>query len=183
MVKNTIEQFDEIVAGCQALFLKKHADYGSAWRILRPSSLTDQLYIKASRIRQLEENDTQMVEDSIDSEYVGLINYCVMAMIQLELGAEVDIKMDAADLKRHYSREIEITRSLLQAKNHDYGEVWREMRISSITDLILMKILRIKSIEDNNGQTLVSEGLAANFRDIINYAIFALILRSETIKV
>ncbi|MFN7118016.1 MAG: DUF1599 domain-containing protein [Saprospiraceae bacterium] len=174
-MQQTLQQFDDIIARCKAIFTKKNQDYGTAWRILRPSSLTDQLYIKAKRIRSIEEKQVQKVEDSIESEFIGLINYSVMALIQLELPADAPLEMETAATEALYDAQIEQTRDLMIAKNHDYGEVWREMRVSSMTDLILMKLLRIKQIEDNEGKTLISEGLEANYRDIINYAIFALI--------
>jgi len=174
-VQQTLQQYDEIIARCKAIFTKKNQDYGTAWRILRPSSLTDQLYIKAKRIRSIEEKQTQKVEDSIESEFIGLINYSVMALIQLSLPENAALEMDAVATEKLYNEQIQQTKDLMIAKNHDYGEVWREMRVSSMTDLILMKLLRIKQIEDNDGKTLISEGLEANYRDIINYAIFALI--------
>jgi len=177
----TMQQFDTLIQECKTLFLAKHSDYGSSWRILRPSSLTDQLYIKASRIRQIEESGTQKVSDDIREDYQGLINYSVMALIQLRHGAaHEDIDADTQWLSTAYDQEIQITRTLLQNKNHDYGEVWRKMRMSSYTDLILMKLLRIKRIEDNLGHTEVSEGMDANYQDIINYSIFALIKKMET---
>ncbi len=179
MVRDTLDQYDKILANCKDLLLAKHRDYGSSWRILRPSSLTDQLYIKASRIRQIEESGIQKVEDPVEDEYRGLINYCILAIIQLTLGSYEDLDISTEQLNKHFDREVNITRDLLEAKNHDYGEIWREMRVSSYTDLILMKLLRIKSIEDNDGVTEVSEGLPANYRDIINYSVFALIKLSE----
>ncbi len=178
-MKNTLEQFREVTDKCRDLFLKKTADYGTAWRILRPSSITDQLYIKALRIRSIEEKGKQEVADSIDSEFVGLINYCVLAMIQLSMPADAPLELKASEVAALYDRQIAENIRLLQAKNHDYDEAWRLMRISSMTDLILQKLLRIKQIEDNAGQTIVSEGLEANYRDIINYAAFALIRLSE----
>lgn len=171
----TLEQFRETVLRCRELFLKKTADYGTAWRILRPSSITDQLYIKALRIRSIEEKGAQKVADSVESEFVGLVNYCVLALIQLALPADAPLELSPEQTAGLYDQHIEENIRLLQAKNHDYGEAWRQMRISSMTDLILQKLLRIKQIEDNAGKTLVSEGLEANYRDIINYAIFALI--------
>jgi len=174
-VQQTLQQYDAVVGRCKTLFLQKNQDYGTAWRILRPASLTDQLYIKAKRIRSIEEQQTQRVEDSIESEFIGLVNYSLMALIQLQLPPNAPLELDAAETERLYNAQIQITRDLMIAKNHDYGEVWREMRVSSMTDLILMKLLRIKQIEDNAGRTLVSEGLDANYRDIVNYAIFALI--------
>ncbi len=178
-MEKTLEQFREVVSRCRDLFLKKTADYGTAWRILRPASVTDQLYIKALRIRSIEEKREQMVADSVESEFVGLVNYSVLALIQLELSEEAPLELDAKKVAELYDRHIAENIRLLQAKNHDYGEAWRLMRVSSMTDLILQKLLRIKQIEDNAGQTLVSEGLEANYRDIINYAVFALIRLSE----
>jgi Nucleotide modification associated domain 1 len=178
-MKNTLQQFQEVVQHCRDLFVKKTADYGTAWRILRPSSITDQLYIKALRIRSIEEKGSQQVEDSVESEFVGLINYSVLAMIQMTLPADAPLELNAQEVARQYDRQMAENIRLLAAKNHDYGEAWRLMRISSMTDLILQKLLRIKQIEDNSGQTIVSEGLEANYRDIINYAAFALIRLSE----
>ncbi len=178
-MEKTTQQFQEIIARCRALFLKKTADYGTAWRILRPSSITDQLNIKALRIRSIEEKGTQMVDDPVESEFVGLVNYSVLALIQLELPADAPLQLDTEQVAALYDAQIAANLRLLQAKNHDYGEAWRLMRVSSMTDLILQKIMRIKQIEDNAGQTLVSEGLEANYRDILNYAVFALIRLNE----
>lgn len=178
-MSQTIARFQQVCADCRELFLKKTTDYGTAWRILRPSSLTDQLYIKALRIRNIEEKGAQQVADPIENEYVGLINYSVMALIQLELGPDAPLDLDAQWVAQAYDRHIAENVRLLSAKNHDYGEAWRLMRVSSMTDLILQKILRIKQIENNQGKTLASEGLEANYRDIINYAAFALIRLSE----
>lgn len=174
-MEQTSQQFREVVAECRTLFLKKTADYGTAWRILRPASITDQLYIKALRIRSIEEKGQQRVPDTIESEYIGLLNYSVLALIQLDLQPDAPLELSVAEVSRLYDQEIEENLRLLDAKNHDYSEAWRLMRVSSMTDLILQKLLRIKQIEDNAGQTLVSEGLEANYRDIINYAAFALI--------
>lgn len=174
-MENTIQQFQKIVASCRALFLKKTADYGTAWRILRPASITDQLYIKALRIRSIEEKGAQQVADSIESEFVGLVNYSILALVQLKLPPDAPTELAADEVARLFDQEINENMRLLQAKNHDYDEAWRLMRISSMTDLILQKLLRIKQIEDNAGRTQVSEGLEANYRDIINYAVFALI--------
>ncbi len=173
-------QYDAVVKRCQDIFLKKTHDYGTAWRILRPSSLTDQLFIKAKRIRSIGEKSRQMVEDSIEGDFIGLVNYAYMALIQLELGEEEELELSPEQAQVLYEKQVEIVRNLMIAKNHDYGEAWRDMRISSITDLILMKILRIRQMEDNKGKTLISEGLDANYADIANYAIFALILLSES---
>ena len=182
-MQKTLKQFDDIIARCKEIFLKKTKDYGTAWRILRPSSLTDQLFIKARRIRSIEEKGKQKVDESVDVEYLGLINYSVLALIQLELAEDAPLEMDPTEVEGLFDTYVQNTRDLLEAKNHDYGEVWREMRISSMTDLILMKLLRIKQIEDNKGKTLISEGLDANYYDIINYAVFALILLSEMSEV
>lgn len=179
---NTLVQFDAVVAKCKEIFLKKTRDYGTAWRILRPSSLTDQLYIKAKRIRTLEKNKTQKVDDPIDGEYQGIVNYAIMALIQLETGEELGIELSAADAEKLYDTQTQIIRDLLARKNHDYGEAWRDMRMSSFTDMILMKLLRIKQIEENEGKTLISEGLDANYQDIVNYAVFALIKMGEEVE-
>lgn len=180
-MSRTLQQYDEVVNRCRALFLQKQDDYGTSWRILRPTSLTDQLYIKAKRIRSIEEKGEQRISDSIDEEFIGLVNYSIIALIQLELAADSPLELPGATAAQLYDEQLAYTRELMQRKNHDYGEVWREMRISSMTDLILAKLLRIKQIEDNQGKTLASEGLEANYRDIINYAIFALIkLREST---
>lgn len=175
IMEKTRQEFRTIVSRCRDLFLKKTQDYGTAWRILRPSSITDQLYIKALRIRSIEQKGEQRVADSVESEFVGLVNYCVLALIQLELPPDAPLELGAEQVGALYDHHIEENIRLLQAKNHDYDEAWRLMRISSMTDLILQKLLRIKQIEDNAGQTQVSEGLEANYRDIINYAVFALI--------
>ncbi|NEV93554.1 DUF1599 domain-containing protein [Psychroflexus sp. YR1-1] len=172
---NTNEQFDLIIKDTRTLFVKKTKDYGTAWRILRLTSLTDQIFIKASRIRSLQENDTQKVEENEDSEFIGIINYSIMALIQIELGISEKADLSADEAVIQYNLQVEKAKALMIDKNHDYGEVWRKMRVSSLTDLILQKLLRIKQIEDNAGQTLVSEGIEAGYLDIINYAVFALI--------
>ena len=174
-MSNTDQQYDAAVAICQSLFEKKMHDYGCAWRILRTSSLTDQIFIKAQRIRTLQQNKTQKVDEGQVSEFIGIVNYCVMALIQLEKGVVEQPDMDAKTVMGHYSDQLSQTKSLMEDKNHDYGEAWRDMRVSSLTDLILQKLLRVKQIEDNNGHTLVSEGLSSNYQDMINYALFALI--------
>ena len=178
-MQKTLEQYDAMVENCREVFVKKTRDYGTAWRILRTSSLTDQIYIKAKRIRSIEEKQAQRVSDSVETEFVGLVNYSVMALLQLHLPEKVPLELDPEEAEKLYNLQIEQVRQLMIDKNHDYGEVWREMRVSSMTDLILMKLLRIKQIEDNDGKTLISEGLDANYMDIINYAIFALIKLSE----
>lgn len=179
-MEKTLEQFRLVAGRCRDLFLKKTADYGTAWRILRPASITDQLYIKALRIRSIEEKGVQKVADSVESEFIGLVNYSVLALIQLELPEDAPLDLDTGRVAELFDQHLEENLRLLQSKNHDYGEAWRLMRVSSMTDLILQKLLRIKQIEDNAGQTLVSEGLEANFRDIINYAVFALIRLGES---
>jgi hypothetical protein len=178
-MEKSLLQYDAAIGECRELFEKKTADYGTAWRILRPSSLTDQLFIKARRIRQIEENGKQVVSDSISDEFVGLINYSFMAIIQLELKSDALLELPPREALVLYNRFAQETRALFIQKNTDYGEVWRDMRTSSYTDLILMKLLRIKQIEDNSGKTLVSEGLKANYQDIVNYAAFALIKFAE----
>lgn len=179
MASKTLQQFNEAVRTCKDIFIKKTKDYGTAWRILRPSSLTDQIFIKARRIRSIEEKGTQKVNEGVETEYIGLVNYCVMALIQLELPESEGLELPMKQAESLYDSHIHKTRDLMMAKNHDYGEVWRDMRVTSITDLILQKILRIKQIEDNKGKTLISEGLDANYQDIINYSIFALIKLNE----
>jgi len=179
-LNKTEEQYNSIVTRASDIFIKKTKDYGTAWRILRPSSLTDQLFIKAARIRSFEEKGVQKVKESIEGEFIALINYSVMALIQLELDSgmeNLDLTLD--EVTKLYNDHLGYTLELMKKKNHDYGEAWRDMRTSSMTDLILMKLLRIKQIEDNDGATLISEGLDANYHDIINYAIFALIQLSE----
>ncbi len=177
---NTSQQFDDVVAHSRNLFEKKMHDYGSAWRILRLKSLTDQIFIKAQRIRSIEDKGTQKVADSIEGEFIGILNYSIMALIQLKLGVAEQPDMDTPTALAAFDEEVAETKQLMMAKNHDYGEAWRDMRISSYTDLILQKLLRIKQIEDNAGKTLVSEGLEANYRDMINYAVFALIKFAES---
>jgi hypothetical protein len=175
-MKNTSLEYDTIVRICRALFINKMKDYGSAWRILRLPSLTDQIFIKAQRIRSLQENEVRKVDEDESSEFIGIINYSIMALIQLDLGIASQPDLDVEKATELYDVKIKETRELMEAKNHDYGEAWRDMRVSSLTDLILQKILRVKQIEDNKGKTLVSEGIGANYQDMINYAVFALIL-------
>jgi len=174
-MSNTSSQYDAIITLCKRIFSKKMVDYGSAWRILRLPSLTDQIFIKAQRIRSLQQNETQKIEEDDISEFIGIINYCVMALIQIEHGVSDQPDMHVEDAISYYDEKIKETKTLMEAKNHDYGEAWRDMRVSSLTDLILQKLLRVKQIEDNKGQTLISEGVDANYKDIINYAVFAMI--------
>jgi hypothetical protein len=175
-MKNTSQEYDAVVAVCRDLFTKKMKDYGSAWRILRLPSLTDQIFIKAQRIRSLQENDVRKVNEDESGEFIGVINYSIMALIQLELGVVEQPDLDVIKATELYDAKIKETKELMENKNHDYGEAWRDMRVSSLTDLILQKLLRVKQIEDNKGKTLVSEGIDANYQDMINYAVFALIL-------
>lgn len=159
--------------------MKKAQDYGTAWRILRTTSLTDQIFIKANRIRSIEEKGVNKVDDPIDLEYIGIINYCIMALIQLEMGTDGELELPIDKVESLYDQNFNAAQKLMTEKNHDYGEAWRDMRVSSMTDLILMKILRIKQIEENDGKTIISEGLDANYTDMINYAVFALIKLKE----
>lgn len=176
MNQHTLDAFNDIISECRTLFERKTRDYGTAWQVLRSPSLTDQIYIKAARIRSIEEKGAQRVSDSVRDEYIGMINYCVMALIQLSGEAKSEVpNLSLEQALTLYDTQVNINRQLLADKNHDYGEAWREMRVQSFTDLILMKLLRIKQIEDNNGKTLVSEGVDAGYRDIINYTVFALI--------
>jgi hypothetical protein len=179
-MQNTSKEYDKVVHVCQELFSKKMKDYGCAWRILRLPSLTDQIFIKAQRIRGLQQNAVQKVDEGAASEFVGIINYCVMALIQIEKGVVEHPDLTFEEAVALYDDKIAVTKQLMQDKNHDYGEAWRDMRVSSLTDLILQKLLRVKQIEDNAGHTLVSEGIDANYQDMINYAIFALIHLNES---
>jgi len=179
-MQKTTEQYDNVIGRCRELFINKMKDYGSAWRILRLPSLTDQIFIKAQRIRQLQENDTRKVDEDEIPEFIGIINYSIMALIQLEQGVVENPDLNASEAIELYDRHINETKALMEDKNHDYGEAWRDMRVNSLTDLILQKLLRVKQIEDNKGKTLVSEGIDANYQDMINYAVFALILIKES---
>jgi hypothetical protein len=174
-MQNTSKQYDKIISMCRDLFTKKMKDYGSAWRILRLPSLTDQIYIKAQRIRGLQQNEVRKVDEGEASEFIGIINYSVMALIQLEKGVTEQPDLSIEEATKLFDEKVAETKALMENKNHDYGEAWRDMRVSSLTDLILQKLLRVKQIEDNKGKTLVSEGIDANYQDMINYAIFALI--------
>ena len=174
-MQNTSQQYDAAISLCKDIFLKKMKDYGTAWRNLRPKSLTDQIFIKAQRIKSIEEKGTQKVVDDITGEYIGIINYCLIALIQLEMVGDSRIDLPYDEVEALYLKYLAQTKKLMEDKNHDYGEAWRDMRISSLTDLILMKIFRVKQIEDNDGKTIISEGVDANYMDMINYAVFALI--------
>ena len=175
----TSEQYNSVIETCRTLFINKMRDYGSAWRILRLPSLTDQIFIKAQRIRGLQQNAERKVDEGEMSEFIGIINYSVMALIQLERGVveQPDLSLEVAT--QLYDEKVAVTKQLMMDKNHDYGEAWRDMRVSSLTDLIIQKLLRVKQIEDNKGKTLVSEGIDANYQDMINYAVFAMIHLGE----
>ena len=174
-MQQTSQQYDAVIKNCRDLFQKKMKDYGSAWRILRLPSLTDQIFIKAQRIRSLQENPVHKIDEDEKSEFTGIINYSIMALVQLEKGVVDQPDLDPAEALGLYDKHIAVTKALMENKNHDYGEAWRDMRVSSLTDLILQKLLRVKQIENNKGRTLVSEGIDANYQDIVNYAVFALI--------
>jgi len=177
--EKTAIEYKQVIATCKTLFLKKTKDYGTAWRILRLPAITDQIFIKAKRIRSIQEKGVQRVDDPIADEFVGIINYCVIALIQLQLAESTQTELTAEEVEPLYDAAINETFSLQQDKNHDYGEAWRDMRVESMTDIILMKLLRVKQIEDNEGKTLVSEGVKANYQDMINYAVFCLIKLKE----
>ena len=181
MTDKTIDEYKKVIATCKDLFEKKTRDYGTAWRILGLSSITDQIFIKAQRIRSIQEKGAQKVDDDINGEFIGIINYCLLALIQSELTDNDKMEIPFEELEPRYDTFAQKTMELLMNKNHDYGEAWRDMRVSSITDIILMKLLRVKQIEDNQGKTIVSEGIQANYQDMINYAVFALIL-SDFVK-
>jgi hypothetical protein len=177
--QNTNQQYDNVIDQCKNLFLKKTADYGTAWRVLRTISIRDQIYIKALRIRNIQEKKQQKIGDDIQSEFIGIINYAVIGLIQLELPEDAPEELSTEEAQHLYDNKVKIARSLMQEKNHDYGEAWRNMSQESFVDLILMKLQRMRQIISNEGKTIVSEGLDANYTDIINYAVFALILANE----
>ncbi|MEQ8241383.1 MAG: DUF1599 domain-containing protein [Cyclobacteriaceae bacterium] len=179
MKDHTIDQYKKIIQSCKGVFEKKTRDYGTAWRILRLPSITDQIYIKAQRIRSIQEKGVQKIQEDINGEFRAIINYCLMALIQIELIENDKMELDYDFLEPLYDKYSTETMNLLANKNHDYGEAWREMRVTSITDIILMKLLRVKQIEDNNGTTLISEGVDANYQDMINYSVFCLIKLEE----
>ncbi|MEQ8908911.1 MAG: DUF1599 domain-containing protein [Vicingaceae bacterium] len=181
-MSNTSQQYDEAAQSCRDIFEKKMKDYGSSWRILRISSITDQMYIKAKRIRSLEEKGVSRVDEGIEGEFKAIVNYGIMGMVQLEEGYSEETNLAAEEALNHYDHYIGVAKGLMENKNHDYDEAWREMRTSSLTDMILQKLLRTKQIEENKGKTLISEGIDANYLDMINYAIFALIQLNEKAK-
>jgi hypothetical protein len=177
--QKTDSQYKEVIGICKSIFRKKTLDYGTAWRILRLSSITDQIYIKAQRIRSIQEKGAQKIDEGIEGEFIAIINYCIMALIQIDLRGDERMELPYDELEGYYDKWANATADLLSKKNHDYGEAWRLMRVSSITDIILMKLLRVKQIEDNQGKTLISEGVEANYQDMLNYSVFALILMKE----
>jgi len=179
LMSKTVDQYNQVSDKCRDIFVKKTRDYGTAWRILRTSSLTDQIFIKANRIRTIQDTGLNKVGEGIEDEFIGIINYCIMALIQLEPANVDELEIPANEVEKMYTKHLEKTRDLMMDKNHDYGEAWRDMRVSSLVDLILMKILRVKQIEDNQGETLISEGIDANYMDMLNYAVFAMILIGE----
>lgn len=171
----TSQQYQQIIQECREIFLKKTTDYGTSWRIARASSLTDQVFIKANRIRTIQETKQNKVGESIEGEFGAIVNYCIMAIIQLRALEDMPLEMTADQVSVLYDEVVTEAFQLMEKKNHDYGEAWRDMRVSSLTDMILMKLMRIKQMEDNDGKTLVSEGIESNYFDMLNYAIFALI--------
>jgi len=175
VINQTIGEYKNVIRKARSIFVNKTLDYGTAWRILRLPSITDQIFIKAQRIRSIQDKGAQQIEEGINSEFIAIINYCVMALMQIELKAETTLEMQPDMVFNMYDKYIEDTLELMQKKNHDYGEAWRDMRVTSITDLILMKLLRVKQIEDHEGKTRISEGVEANYQDMINYAVFCLI--------
>jgi hypothetical protein len=179
LIDKTTRQYQDVINTCQVLFEKKTRDYGTAWRILRLPSITDQIFIKAQRIRSIQEKGVQKIDEPIKDEFIGIINYCILALIQMSLPPDAKLEMPFEELDPLYKKIVRETLELQQNKNHDYGEAWRDMRVTSITDIILMKLLRVKQIEDNQGKTIVSEGVKANYQDMINYAVFAMILLNQ----
>lgn len=174
-MQQTAQEYKEVIASCKKVFIDKTTDYGTAWRILRLPSITDQIFIKAQRIRSIQEKGTMLVEEDITSEFKGIINYSIIALIQMEMTAQDPMELAPQRVAELYEKHASQTLDLLMKKNHDYGEAWRDMRVTSITDIILMKLLRVKQIEDNLGKTLISEGIDANYQDMINYSVFCLI--------
>lgn len=175
METQTSTEYTQVINRCKELFRKKTLDYGTAWRILRIPSITDQIFIKAQRIRSIQEKRSQKVNDPIVDEFIGIINYCLIALLQISFLKDERLEIPFEELEPVYDKWVADTKGLLEQKNHDYGEAWREMRVSSITDIILMKLLRVKQIEDNQGKTIISEGIEANYQDMINYAVFCMI--------
>lgn len=175
METKTSNEYKQVIDRCKELFQKKTIDYGTSWRIMRLSSITDQIFIKAQRIRSVQEKGSQKISDPIEEDFIGIINYSLIALIQISLKDDDRMEIPFEELEPIYDEWVSKTKGLLENKNHDYGEAWRDMRVSSMTDIILMKLFRLKQIEDNEGKTLVSEGIEANYQDMINYAVFCLI--------
>ncbi len=178
-MNQTNTEYTNIINVCRDIFSKKTKDYGTAWRILRPSSLTDQLFIKAQRIRTIQDTGENKVGENIEDEFVAIVNYCIMALIQLKENELTELEIAPEKAVELYGKYAKEAYELMERKNHDYGEAWRDMRVSSLTDLILQKILRVKQIEDNKGATIISEGIDANYFDMLNYSVFALILMNK----
>lgn len=178
-MSETSLQYTKVISNCRDIFQKKTKDYGTAWRILRVSSLTDQIFIKAQRIRTIQETGENKVGENIEDEFIAIVNYCVMALIQIAATDKNSGELPEEKALQLYDEVIQVTHDLMLKKNHDYGEAWRDMRVSSLTDLILMKLLRVKQIEDNQGKTIISEGIDANYMDMLNYSVFALILLTQ----
>lgn len=178
-MSKTVEQYTKVISNCREIFEKKTKDYGTSWRVFRPSSLTDQIFIKAQRIRTIQINGENRVGESIEGEFSAIVNYCIMALIQLERNDSLSLELTPMEAIQLYDEYAQLARDLMDKKNHDYGEAWRDMRVSSLTDLILTKLLRVKQIEDNSGQTVASEGIDANYYDMLNYSVFALIHLTE----
>ena len=174
-MNKTSTQYDAVIGKCRTVFLNKNADYGTSWRIMRVSSIIDQIYIKANRIRTIEDNGTMMVNEGIEPEFMGIINYCIMGLIQLELVESKEMDLNIIVIEKLYDKYVFQTKTLMEEKNHDYGEVWRDMLVTTFTDMMLMRVQRMKQILDNKGKTIASEGIESNLMDMINYSIFALI--------
>lgn len=179
MINQTSSQYDSVIDKCRNIFLNKSKDYGTSWRVMRLSSIADQIFIKAQRIRTIEEKGSMQVNEGIDSEFMGIINYCVIGLIQLELQGSSNLDIAPAELEVLYNKHIDETRNLMMHKNSDYGEAWRSMLVSTFTDMILMRLLRIRQIQQTDGKTIMSEGVEANLQDMINYSVFALIHLTE----
>lgn len=180
MIKDTTAEYQQVIAQCRDIFDKKMKDYGAAWRIMRTESLTDQIFIKANRIRSIQRKKEHLVNEGVEPEFIGIINYSAMAIIQLRLGVVDQPDLNSEKASKLHEQVLNDAFELMSKKNHDYDEAWRSMRVSSMTDMILMKLLRVKEIEDNNGKTIISEGLDANYFDMINYAVFCMIQINES---
>jgi hypothetical protein len=179
LINQTSSQYDTAIQKCKSIFINKSKDYGTSWRVMRLKSITDQIFIKAQRIRNIEEKGVQKIGDDIESEYMGIVNYCIMGLIQMELKDSTNLELPVDTLTNLYDKFVTLTKNLMEHKNHDYDEVWRDMRVSTFTDILLVRLMRIKQIEDNKGATIMSEGIDANLQDMINYSVFALIRLDE----